>query len=109
MIGTFTLYDGLSLSWITLLVSFGGMAVAMIAGMPAMVRTRFATPTIGRAWMIGEMGEAIVPGQADSAPHRFDLKRHLARAAFLALVLFGIYYANWHYAWITTDQLDFYN
>ena len=29
-------------------------------GMPAMVRTRFATPTIGREWMIGEMGEAVV-------------------------------------------------
>jgi membrane-bound serine protease (ClpP class) len=24
-----------------------------------MVRTRFSTPTIGRRWMIGEMGEAI--------------------------------------------------
>ena len=28
------------------------------AGMPSMVRTRFSTPTIGRKWMIGEMGEA---------------------------------------------------
>jgi membrane-bound serine protease (ClpP class) len=26
--------------------------------MPAMVRSRFATPTIGREWMIGEEGEA---------------------------------------------------
>lgn len=56
-----------------------------------------------------EMGEARVPGQADSAPYRFDLKHHLARAALLALILFGIYYANWHFEWITTDQLDFYN
>ena len=30
----------------------------MLAGMPTMIRTRFATPTIGREWMIGEMGEA---------------------------------------------------
>jgi membrane-bound serine protease (ClpP class) len=30
----------------------------MLAGMPAMVRTRFATPTIGREWMIGESGRA---------------------------------------------------
>ena len=56
-----------------------------------------------------EMGEAKVPGQADSAPHHFDLKRHLARAALVALGLFGLYYANWHFGWITTDQLDFYN
>ena len=34
------------------------MTIAMIAGMPAMVRARFSTPTIGREWMIGEEGEA---------------------------------------------------
>ena len=50
-----------------------------------------------------------VPGQADSAPHRFDLKRHLWRSTLVALGLFGLYYANWHFGWITTDQLDFYN
>ena len=50
------LYDGLSLSWITLLAGIGGVLLAFLAGMPAMVRTRFATPTIGREWMIGEMG-----------------------------------------------------
>jgi len=65
VIGTFTLYDGLSVSWITLGVSFAGMAVAMVAGMPAMVRTRFATPTIGREWMIGEVGEAVVDVDPD--------------------------------------------
>jgi membrane-bound serine protease (ClpP class) len=27
--------------------------------MPSMVRTRFATPTIGREWMIGETGTAL--------------------------------------------------
>jgi membrane-bound serine protease (ClpP class) len=31
----------------------------MLGGMPAMVRTRFSTPTIGRDWMIGEEGEAV--------------------------------------------------
>jgi len=56
-----------------------------------------------------EMGEARVPGQAESAPHRFDLKRHLGRAAILALLLFALYYANWQFGWITTDDLDFYN
>ena len=65
VVGTLQLYDGLHLSWITLGVSFLGMAVAMIAGMPAMVRTRFATPTIGREWMIGEMGEAVADVDPD--------------------------------------------
>jgi membrane-bound serine protease (ClpP class) len=58
VVGSFFLYDGLSLSWVPLLVGIGGMLLAMISGMPAMVRTRFATPTIGREWMIGELGVA---------------------------------------------------
>ena len=57
--GSFTLYDGLSLSWITLLVAIAGMTAAMIGGMPAMVRTRFSTPTIGREWMVGETGTSM--------------------------------------------------
>ena len=56
-----------------------------------------------------EAGIEKVPGQADSAPHRFDLKRHLLRAAVLAAVLFAVYYANWKFGWITAKDLDFYN
>ena len=56
-----------------------------------------------------EAGTPKVPGQADSAPHRFDLKRHLLRAAVLAAVMFAIYYANWHFGWLTVEDLDFYN
>ena len=57
-IGSLLLYDGVSMSWITLVAGVMGMTIAMIAGMPAMVRARFSTPTIGREWMIGEEGEA---------------------------------------------------
>ena len=56
-----------------------------------------------------ELGESKVPGQADSAPHRFDLQRHLLKSAVLALLLFGLYYANWQFGWITSDDLDFWN
>ena len=56
-----------------------------------------------------EAGTPRVAGQADSAPHRFDLKRHLVKAAILGAVFFAIYYANWTYGWITPDDLDFYN
>jgi len=56
-----------------------------------------------------EAGTPKVPGQADSAPHRFDLKCHLIRAAILGAVLFAIYYANWTYGWVTPQDLDFYN
>lgn len=63
--GSLVLYDGLSLSWITLLVGIVGTSVAMVSGMPAMVRTRFSTPTIGREWMIGEEGEAVTAVSPD--------------------------------------------
>jgi len=56
-----------------------------------------------------EAGTPKVAGQADSAPHRFDLKRHLARAAVLAAALFVLYYANWYFGWIGIDDLDFFN
>jgi membrane-bound serine protease (ClpP class) len=65
LLGSVFLYDGLSLSWITLLVSILGMMLAMLAGMPAMVRSRFSTPTIGREWMIGEEGVAATAVDPD--------------------------------------------
>lgn len=58
LLGSVFLYDGQSLSWITLLISVLGMVLAMLGGMPAMVRSRFSTPTIGREWMVGEEGVA---------------------------------------------------
>jgi predicted secreted protein len=55
-----------------------------------------------------EAGTPRVPGQADSAPHRFDVKRHFVKAAILGAILFALYYANWTYGWVTPDDLDFY-
>lgn len=57
--GSVLLYDGLALSWVTLLIAIVGMSLAMLGGMPAMVRVRFSTPTIGREWMVGEVGTAV--------------------------------------------------
>jgi len=58
VVGSLFLYDGTSLSWITLLAGILGISTSMISGMPAMIRTRFGTPTIGREWMVGSMGAA---------------------------------------------------
>jgi len=55
-----------------------------------------------------EAGTPKVPGQADSAPHQFDLKRHLLKAALVAALLFGIYYVNWAFGWITLGDVEFY-
>lgn len=65
VIGTFSLAAGSGLlfsgpapSLIVIALVVAGVALFMVAGMPAMVRTRFATPTIGRESMIGEEGRA---------------------------------------------------
>ena len=58
VVGSLTLFEGLLLSWITLSAGIVGVVAGMVAGMPAMVRTRFGTPTIGRDWMIGAVGAA---------------------------------------------------
>ncbi|WP_420451608.1 NfeD family protein [Ilumatobacter sp.] len=52
-------------SWIALLTGIGGIALTFVVGMPNMVRTRFATPTIGREWMIGEEGTAVTDVDPD--------------------------------------------
>jgi len=63
-IASFTMFrsvDGLSMrpSWVSLLVCITGVALTFVVGMPSMVRTRFATPTIGRGNLIGTTGVAV--------------------------------------------------
>ena len=59
IIGSLFLFSEHGIGWLPLLVGIIGMLLAMLGGMPAMVRTRFSTPTIGRDWMIGEVGDVI--------------------------------------------------
>lgn len=60
LVGTVLLYrDGVSMSWIPMTVGVVGITMMMVTGMPTMVRTRFSTPTIGREWMVGEIGAAV--------------------------------------------------
>lgn len=60
LVGSLTVYDGMSVPWLALGAGVAGTALFMFAGLPALVRSRFSTPTIGREWMVGEMGEAVV-------------------------------------------------
>lgn len=55
-----------------------------------------------------EVGNPLVRGQAESAPHRFDLAGHLRRAAVLAAVLTALFDLNYIYGWIEPDDLDLY-
>ena len=72
----------------TLQVMLRGRLVARLRGVPAVVHTVHGFPV------------------HDYMPR---LKRHLLRAALLAVVLTAIYYANYVNGWITADDLDFYN
>lgn len=65
-LGSLRLYeDGLRPSPIVLLTVIGGTALLMVAGLPAMLRARFSTPTIGRESMVGEMGSALAAVDPD--------------------------------------------
>ena len=58
--GSLLLYeDGIRVGWIPLVAGVVGVVLLMLAGLPATVRSRFSTPTIGRASLVGEMGTAV--------------------------------------------------
>jgi len=53
-----------------------------------------------------ELGQDKIPGQADSAPANFRPGRKLLWTTLLASLLFGIFYANYEFGWITPADLD---
>ncbi|MEA3056661.1 MAG: hypothetical protein QOD30_2093 [Actinomycetota bacterium] len=59
-VGSVLLFDdGVHLSWLTLLAGMVGVLLLVLGGLPATVRSRYSTPTIGRESMVGEVGEAV--------------------------------------------------
>ena len=48
----------------------------------------------------------MVPGQAQSAPVEFNLRRTATRTTIVATVLFSLFYLNYVFGWITADMLD---
>ncbi|WP_420143235.1 DUF1467 family protein [Sphingobium sp.] len=55
-----------------------------------------------------ETGEALLKGQADSAPSNFRPMVVVLRATILATLFFGLYYANYVQGWLTLDMLPGY-
>ena len=53
-------------------------------------------------------GHQVSKGHADSAPVNFRPKLIVLRATVLAAVLFGLYYLNYAYHWITLSDLNFF-
>ncbi len=56
VVATYSLYRGITLSWVTVVSAVVLLLVVYLRGMPAMVRTRFSTTDIGRDWLVGEEG-----------------------------------------------------
>ena len=63
-VGSVALFDGVDLPLATAAIGVAGTALAVVAGIPSMIRARFSTPTIGRESMVGELGTAL----ADVSP-----------------------------------------
>jgi membrane-bound serine protease (ClpP class) len=57
--GTFLIWDGVTMSWVTGAVGIVGAGLYAYLGMPTMVRTRFSSPVIGRSWLVGSTGTAL--------------------------------------------------
>ena len=53
-----------------------------------------------------EAGVERSPGHAESAPHGFRIGLVALRTTVVATILFGLFYANWTYGWLTVDMLD---
>lgn len=53
-----------------------------------------------------ETGDRVEPGHAPSAPVNFRPALIAKRATILAIVLFGLYYANYVHRWIEPDDLN---
>lgn len=53
-----------------------------------------------------ETGDPLVPGQAESAPVHFRPGRVARAASLLALLLFGLFYANYRWDWIDMAMLN---
>ncbi len=96
VLGSLLLFDGprVPLYWIAIMTVL--IVLFMVNGMPTMVRTRFATPTIGREAMIGELGkanEAISPEgvvTVNGAPWRARTNRATPIAAGEAIRVVSI-------------------
>jgi predicted secreted protein len=53
-----------------------------------------------------EEGAERLAGHAESAPHRFSIGRAALRATVVSAILFGLFYVNYVFGWITPAMLD---
>ncbi|NBC36115.1 DUF1467 family protein [Novosphingobium sp. FSY-8] len=52
-----------------------------------------------------ETGESLVPGQVHSAPSNFRPLKVAIRTTIVSAILFGLFYANITYGWVTIEDI----
>lgn len=53
-----------------------------------------------------EVGDKVIPGQAESAPTNFRPRKIVIRATIVSAVLTSLWVLNYEYGWIGIDALD---
>jgi predicted secreted protein len=53
-----------------------------------------------------EEGVECPPGHAPSAPHRFSFGKAALRATIVSAAAFILFFANYHFGWITIGDLE---
>jgi predicted secreted protein len=53
-----------------------------------------------------ELGEAEVPGQAQSAPHNVSIPKKLLWTTIVSALFFGLFWLNWTQGWVTRADLE---
>ena len=56
-----------------------------------------------------EVGGEHVPGQAESAPHEFDLWKLVRRVTVVATLSFMLFQLNYRYGWVTARDVDLFH
>ncbi len=64
-VGTLSLWDGVSMSWVPMTVGIVGLFVVMWLGMPLTIRGRFGTPRIDRDGFVGEAARMVADGRIE--------------------------------------------
>ncbi len=63
--GYLTLYPSVPTPWPATIGGIIGVVVFMVFGMPAMTRSRFSSPAIGRGWLVGHSGTVVEASGGD--------------------------------------------
>lgn len=53
-----------------------------------------------------EVGEPLIPGQAESAPARFSPLKVAMRTTWIAAIVTALYVVNYIYGWVTVADLN---